>query len=453
MAAFSRLQERASDFVSTFPDGFARVGVNWGFVRNFTILSGGSALAQVFTVALAPLITRLYLPSNLGQLGLFTGFLNLATVAASLRYEFAIVSARSDREAAQLTLSSFLLALPISAIAALLFRSLIRNEILGYGNMPLYASALLLPAFICTAAFSALRYWLLRKEGFGLISHGTIFQNAARALSQAGLGWVGPYTAGLLTGEILGRCSGMGRMLRAAWPALKRELTGSNFHQIINVLKTNRAFALYSLPSSLLDSLATSISLPLVVYLYGLNAGGSYALVGRVLTLPAVLITANVADAFHSRAALISQQNPLALPGLVKRMAGLLLFFGVFPAALLVAFGPRLFEWVFGSGWSQAGMMAAWVAPWFLAQFVVNPLSRVVLVVGRQEVKFIYDLITFGGTVSVFVLAHYERWPVMTAIGALAALKTAAYVVFYLLLLNISSAHAGRPRPAIEELR
>jgi lipopolysaccharide exporter len=441
MATFSKLQERASGSVSTLLRGFARVGLNWSVLRNFSILSGGSALGHTFTIALAPLITRLYLPDNLGQLGLFTAFINVAVLAASLRYELAIVSAPNDREAAQLTLCSFLLALPVSTIAALTFYLLLRNGILGYGNMPGYSAVLIIPAISSTAAFTALRYWLLRKERFGLISHGTVLQNASRALSQTGFGWLGAYTAGLLTGEIIGRCSGMSRMLRAAWPALKRELAVSDLRQIKITLKNNRQYALYSLPSSLLDTLAGTISLPLIVYLYGLSAGGNYSLVWQVLALPAVLITANVADAFHSRAALISQKNPIALPGLVKRMAVLLLFVGICPAAILYAFGPPLFRWVFGSRWVEAGVMVAWVAPWFLAQFVVNPLSRVVLVVGRQKVKFVYDIITFGGTIAVFGIAQHRHWPVLTAIAALAGLKTVAYAIFFLLILNISSTH------------
>ena len=433
----SKPQKRASKLVSTLLDGFARAGLNWKVLRNFGTLTGGSAIGQGFTVAVAPLITRLYLPDNLGQLGLFTAFINVAVLVASLRYELAIVSARNDREAAQLTLCSFLLALPVSAVAALTFYLLVRNGILGYGNMPLYAAVLIIPATLCTAAFTALRYWLLRKERFGLVSHGTVLQNASRALSQAGFGWLGGHTVGLLAGEIIGRCSGMSRMLHAAWPVLRRELAVSNLHQMKATLKNNRHFALYSLPSSLLDTLAATISLPLIVFLYGLSAGGSYSLVWRVLALPAVLITANVADAFHSRAALISQTNPVALPGLVKHMAGLLLLIGSCPAAILVAFGPRLFEWVFGSRWVEAGVMAGWIAPWFLAQFIVNPLSRVVLVVGRQKVKFVYDIITFGGTIAVFVIAYHHHWPVITAIIALATVKTISCVVFFLLLLSI----------------
>jgi O-antigen/teichoic acid export membrane protein len=317
--------------------------------------------------------------------------------------------------------------------------------------MPVYAAVLIAPALICAACFSTLRYWSLRHERFGLISRAAVAQNASRALVQSGLGCLGPHTAGLLAGEIIGRCSGMTRMLRTAWPGLKQELTGTDFGHLKATLSRNRRFALYSLPSSLLDTLAVSISFPLVVYFYGLNAGGNYALVARALALPAVLITANVADAFHSRAALMWQQNPTALPGFVKRMAAILLLIGVVPAVILIAFGPRLFEWVFGAKWVEAGVMAAWAAPRFLAQFVVNPLSRTVLVVGRQEVKFVYDIMTFVGTIAVFAAAHYWGWPVVKLVAALAVLNTVAYGVFFILLLGISSTPAHKSRLGVED--
>src|SRR5262245_35573740 len=158
----------------TFSDGSA--SVSRSFFHNFTILSGGSVLAQLFNVALTPLITRLYVPTNFGQFALFMAFFNVAIVAVSLNYEYAIVSAPSDREAAHLTFCSFLLSLPTGAAAALLFYGLVRFEISGYGTMPLYAAVLIAPALICAACFSALRYWLLRHERFGLISRGAVAQ-------------------------------------------------------------------------------------------------------------------------------------------------------------------------------------------------------------------------------------------------------------------------------------
>ena len=421
-------------------------------MRNFAVLSGGSITAQLFNLATMPLITRLYVPENFGELALFLAFFNVAIVASSLNYEYAIVSASDHREASQLTFCSFLLSLPTSAIAGFVLYALVHFGWFGYGSLPAYAAGLMIPALICAACFSTLRYWLLRQEHFGLISRGMVFQNGGRALVQTALGCLGPHTAGLLAGEVFGRCSGMGRMLRASWPALTRELAGSTFREVRRTLGKNQRFVLYSLPSSILDTLAASISFPLVVYFYGINTGGNWALVARALALPAVLITANVADAFHSKAALLLQKDPRALPGFVKRVAAVLLLVGAIPSVTLVLYGPQLFQWVFGAKWVEAGMMAAWAAPRFLAQFVVNPLSRLVLVVGRQELKFIYDVMTFAGTIVVFAVAHRQGWPVIRLVAALSALNSAAYAVFFILILNISSTRHQQSQVAVGDV-
>src|SRR5919201_3348712 len=68
-------------------------GKRWSFARDVATLGAGTAVAQIFTIASGPVITRLYTPNDLGVLGLFTSFLSVATVATSLKYELGIVSA------------------------------------------------------------------------------------------------------------------------------------------------------------------------------------------------------------------------------------------------------------------------------------------------------------------------------------------------------------------------
>jgi O-antigen/teichoic acid export membrane protein len=417
-------------------------GTRTGFVRNVAVLSGGSAVAQLINVAIAPVLTRQYLPSHLGEFALFTVFINLATITASLRYEFAIVCARNDREAAQLTWCAFILALPVSAIATVVFFFLIRFSLFGYGSMPLYSVLLIAPALISTAAFSSLRYWLLRSENFGTISRSTVTQNVSRAVTQVGLGALAPSSAGLLLGEILGRSSGMTRMMRAAWPTLVREKAASRGRDFLQTLNRYRKFAVYSLPSSILETLAASISLPLIVTYYGISAGGSYALVWRALALPQILLTANIADAFYVRAASTWQKDPEALQPLIKKTAGVLLLVGAWPALGLVFLAPRIFEVIFGARWVEAGVLAACVAPSFLAHFVVNPLTRTVLVVERQELKFIYDVMSLIGPIVVFVVAHLRAWPLVMTVIALTSFKAASYIVYFLILLKVSSVRA-----------
>src|ERR1700689_4427028 len=73
------------------------------FSHHVAVLGGGTALAQGFTLLFAPILTRLYTPDDVGRMGLYLAFAGFAGVAASLRYEVAIVSAVDDREAAILT--------------------------------------------------------------------------------------------------------------------------------------------------------------------------------------------------------------------------------------------------------------------------------------------------------------------------------------------------------------
>jgi hypothetical protein len=71
-----------------------------GFLGNVAVLAGGTALGQAINVLASPILTRLYRPEEVGLLGLYTAFIGIASVGAALRYETAIVSARSAREAA-----------------------------------------------------------------------------------------------------------------------------------------------------------------------------------------------------------------------------------------------------------------------------------------------------------------------------------------------------------------
>ena len=111
-----------------------------------------------------------------------------------------------------------------------------------------------------------------------------------------------------------------------------------------------------------------------------------------------------------------------------------LLCIGLVPAAILALWGPVLFGWVFGARWMQAGSIAAVVAPWYLAQFVASPLSRVVVVLSGQERKLIWDVLCLVSLVCVFVSARFWALAPLQTIGVLSAVYAMLYVVYYLIL-------------------
>src|ERR1700760_1541588 len=168
--------------------GLLLVRERFPFAANVVLLSGGASLGHCFTLAAAPLLTRLYVPSDIGTLGLFTAFLGVAVVVASLQYDVAIVSADTDKEAAYLVKLSLICAIPMAAGCGILMHEMSRRSLLGFGAMPWYAAWLTVASVLFAALFSTLRYWSLRCEQFGTVSQGLLFQSTARSVAQVVLG-------------------------------------------------------------------------------------------------------------------------------------------------------------------------------------------------------------------------------------------------------------------------
>jgi lipopolysaccharide exporter len=412
---------------------------DWSFARNVAILGGGTALAQGLNVLLAPVLTRLYLPISFGQYALFVSFLNFAMVGVSLRYELGIVAARTEKKAAQLALAAFMFSLPASLIGGGLLFSFIHFSLLGFNALPSYAPPLMFAILLLIGAFSALRYWFVREEQFGYISQAVVVQNGVRAFGQAAAGAMGGQLGGLLVGEVMGRSAGMSRMFRFAWPRIRAIAFPFDRRSFTEVLRENWQFPVYSLPSSLVDSAATNICIPLVVWYYGTSAGGYFSIVQRVLAVPLVLISASVADAFQARLALHARNAPNQIAQLFRRTSLGLLGIGLIPAALLFFHAEPSFRIVFGEKWTIAGKMAAIIAPYFLAQFVVSPLSRLVFVLEGQRLKLIYDVLALSGMIGVFIFSKWQSLPLMRALIILSAVGTFTFVVYYLLLMRIVS--------------
>ena len=428
---------------------FARLRSN-RFVRSVGILSSGAAIGHAFTLAAAPILTRIYGPSDFGALGLFTSFLSVMGVAVGLRYEFSIVSSKDECEAAYLMMASLLFALPVSALAGGILWGLIHFSALGSRELPRQSPLLFAFAMCFIGCFGAMRYWCLREARFHQVSQGVVAQSAGRALFQTAIGSAGLHSVGLLLGETIGRGMGMSRMLRSSWPVIRRCVTVFRWEEMRHALWRNRKFPFYSLPSSLLDALCLNLSVPLLIRMYGAAVGGHYSLVWKAIAVPSVLVTLAVADTFHSHLAACARETPGRVLGLFRTTSLTLLLVGSIPAATLWFWGEPLFRAVFGAQWALSGSIAAIIAPWYLADFVVSPVSRVVVVLNGQEMKLVWDVLGLASLLTVFFVAQRHSMPPLLTIRILTVVNTLLHAVYYVILMNIIHRFNGLPNARIQ---
>lgn len=407
------------------------------FLRAVTVLASGTALAQALPVLLTPVVSRLFAPDDFGVLGLFTSFITMTATVVGLSFPLAIVSNISRVESARLTMLSLIVAAPVSFVLIGVMWLLRHNAWLGFGELPVIA---LLWAWVCLLSigvFNAFRYWQLSQERYRKIARATMSQSVGRMLGQVTTGLLSLGGGGLIFSEVIGRSAGVFELVRASWGrvrALTSEMRSSDYWI---VAKEYRKFPLISTPSSLINSVALSLPIPLLASAYGLSQAGQFSMSHRALALPVSVIGAAVADVFHGHLARSASKGPDVVRRLFLRVGLGLFAIGAIPSIFIWLWGQRIFEFVLGSDWSLAGTIASGIMPWILMSFVVGPLSRVVLVFRGQEVKLIYDVLALVGIVGVVLLGSAQDWSIEVTARLLGLSQSLAYLVYFGLLWRI----------------
>jgi len=409
------------------------------FFSRVIVLAGGTALGQGLIIATLPILTRIYTPQEMGRFGLYTAFLSVVSATASLLYEAAIVSAKDDEQAAYLTLLSILLAALTIPISACGLNVLIQYNLLGFGKLPAESSIWVAFALLLTTFFGALRYWVIRKNLFKLLSKVTITQNAARVLSQVGLGLTQIGWLGLLLGDLLGRSLGVGTIVKQSRSELICLTCPISLAKLKQVALQYIDFPKYALPSTLINILALNLPIPIIIYLHGEIAGGYFLLAQRALALPLNLIGSSISDVFHNQIAYYVEHQPEKAKHFFYSTAKTLASFGFVLISILALCSPYLFSVIFGETWGQAGWLVVMIAPWALIGLISSSLSRIVFVLKKQRLKLIYDIFSLTGQIAALLIASAFKLSLMNTVAIISGINVISYGLYFIILQKIVS--------------
>ena len=366
--------------------------LNNSFSRNVINLSLGSTISQILIIASSPVISRLYTPSDFGLQGLVISFTGLIAVAGSLGLEVSIVSAENQESANSTLVICFISNIVIALLGGLAMFVFISNNILSYGSLPLWS---VIPSVIVIWAigfFMALRYWAVRNDYYISISRALMLQGSGRAITPVVYGIFINNWLGLLLGEIIGRVLGIQRIARTACKEVVPILHEYSFRKYLKLIKSNWKFILLGLPSSLISSLYTSLTIPFISTVFSTGLSGQFLFVQNILAVPTSLISSSVADVFHSRISLIKSENPAGANDFLIKMMGQLTWLAILIYVPIAIFSPFLFPVIFGSNWQMAGIIMAYISMLSMFAFVISPLSRIIFVYNTQEYKLALDL-------------------------------------------------------------
>ncbi len=361
------------------------------FEKNVLKLSGGTFFAQLLSLAVLPLISRLYTPEEFGFLTLVMVSMNFLAMIYPMKYDQAIILPPRQEEAVNIVFGCFALACLFSLGATILFLcGALDFTIDGYSRF-IVLWYLVPIAALSQSCILILQNWHYRRREFGKVS----VLKATDALTFTALS-TGFGILNLSPGLIIARFAS--QVLPAAI-MLKRFLFEVK-HQplslsgIIRTLKQYRDFPLFLLSGSILGKGALEMNMFLYSYFFGNKEVGLIGFCTRVLAIPIGVVTLSVGNVFKEQAAReISETGTCKSTFLstVKKLAVI----SVVPFGVLFIFGSEIFRVVFGAEWSTSGAYAEILAPSLFLQFIASPVSTIFLIREAQRRYFVWQALFF----------------------------------------------------------
>lgn len=357
------------------------------FLRNVGILTGGTVAAQALSVLALPLLTRLYSPEDFSLLAVYAAVTSIITVVACLRYNVAIPLPEDDADGMALMFAALLAATTISlliALPVLLFPDL-SSVLLGQPGLAPYLWMVPL-GVIFSSTYDSLQYWASRKKRFKLVARTRITRAVAGVGTQLSIGSLAPSPFGLIFGQLLNGVFGIWALARDSLKSDRPVLHRIDTARVVTQASRYRRFPIWSVPEAFSNTAGQELSVILIAAIVAGPEAGFLFLAMRVMAIPVQMIGSSVAQVFLAEAPARLREGTLAL--FTRRTIRTLFKTGAPPLLAVGVLSPILFPLVFGADWERAGWLVAWMTPWFVLQFIVSPVSMVLIVTERVQLAF-----------------------------------------------------------------
>lgn len=396
------------------------------YSKNVITLITGTAFAQAIPIAIAPILTRIYGPEEMGMFALYMSIVAVLSIIATGRYELAIMMPKKNSDAASIAV----LAMTISVFVSLLlfgFVVLFKGSIsvlLGRPEIEPFLFLVPLSVFV-TGIYQSLNYWSNRQKHFRRIATSRVVQSTAMTSTHVFGGISGLGIFGLIAGGIIGQIVATVALAKMIWKEDKQLFNKVTKEDQILLAQRYIKYPKFLLIAHLLNSISSQSPIFLLSALFTSASAGFYMLTQRVISAPVSLIAQALGDVFRQEAshAFIHEGNCIKQ---YKQTFKKLVIIATVPFAIFAYFAPDFFEFIFGGEWRVSGVYAQILTPMFFLKFITSPLSTMFLIAGKQRLDLIWQTALTICTVSSFGVGYY-----LSDVGISLVAFSSSYTVLY----------------------
>lgn len=375
------------------------------FLKSVVLLTSGTFMAQVVSYLATPVITRLFTPDEIGELGVFLRITAFITAIATARYELSLPLPKRDQHAFQL----FRLSLRIATITLL---STLLVGLIYWGIQGFSATNFWIVLMIVVGSFFMIfknigTNWAIRMNNYKAISASSILTSFTANGLKIVAGLLAFGSLGLIIATVIGGGAAIFFFVKDYLNTKYLDGFQRSKKKIQILSKRHRDFPIYNLPHMLLDHGRELLIAFFVVWYFDQSVFGSYDHSFRMLKLPLALIGTAMGQVFFNRCSRMYSEHKALFP-MLKRTTLQLFLISIIPFSIVFFFGEDLFLWVFGAEWGLSGRISELLAPWLMINFVASPISTIPMVVEKQK-AFLW----VGGIGSIVQVSAFGFLPLL----------------------------------------
>lgn len=360
------------------------------FLKRVLTLSSASLFSQIVSLAIIPILTRMYAPEDFGHLALFLSYSAILSVVFTLRFEQAILLPRTEKNViAVLSLSvgiSILFAI-LTTVIILLLLYFSKEHIVGSLDAFLPLAALLFSLHkICNN-------YLNRIGNYNLFALNTFFFSVGQASFKLFFGILGGISSGLILGVVVGRTISflifivfIAKYIGALQYKLKW------FVRIKRQAKRYKKFATWLLASDLLSAFAIQSPFILTAYFFDNKTLGYFSLAYSFTTIPLQFIGGAVGNVFRAEAAKNFQEVGSCVSLYKELLKNITIV--LTPIFILAYFiSSHVFSFIFGDEWASSGHIVSLLLPMIFFQFIARVFSYIFILKEKQKENLIIQVL------------------------------------------------------------
>jgi len=413
--------------------------VNNPLYKGVLVLGSGTVVAQLIGIVTMPIITRLYTPSDLGVLAVYSSILAIFGVGAILRYELAYGLPEENEDAINIFGLSFILLCVTTvgfALILLFGRDLLINAF-DLGPIEQYIWFLLI-GFFGMGFYTTLNYWAIRQRDYRRITYTKINQGAGGSVCKIFLGLLSFGPVGLIIGHIVSQVAGITTLARAMWKKERNSLKAISWSRMKSVAREYKSFPVFAFPASIVNAMSLQLPPLMLLALYDSEVVGFYALANMLVVLPGSLISGSMGQAYLGEASKMVRERSQELRSLYVRTLKHLFIIAVPLIGIPALFAPFIVPFIFGEAWAEAGWYCWPLALLVIVAFVVSPTSWLEIY-DRNKWVLIWDISRVGSILCGFYIGVLLELSSLIVILMYSLIMLFMYLIYILMNLKAIS--------------